>query len=428
MAINPVPAHYPGFIFDGENSRNYGVYITGVDIYGAPERDTELVTIPGRNGDYNLDRGRWKNTKITYECAMGADTEADFLTGIDAFRNMLASRIGYKRLEDEINTGEYRRAVFADGFDVDYIDPKAAAFSVVFECKPQRFLTTGETAQAVTSGGTVTNPTLYDSSPLLSVVGYGGVNINGESLEVLNNPIGDVEIAPVSNYKRGTQSGATWTVGVVTYPDYSPLVVGDTVTVGDNIFYGGNAAAFFDFVIGKADLSVTWTTDGALGADIKYMDNARLVRVIIPVVTYAYGTPTNRSAETITLTITKGTSTSVYNVVVGWQALPHPVEFDVAFDASATQTSYTGTPIDLTQIAGRVAPFIGYSTYSANTDPVYVDLDIGEAYTYIGGEIVSYNSNVYLPWKLPTLSPGANTITFDNTITQFKIVPRWWKL
>ena len=59
---------------------------------------------------------------------------------------------------------------------------------------------------------------------------------------------------------------------------------------------------------------------------------------------------------------------------------------------------------------------------------MYIDLDIGEAYKIEGNEPVSVNDAVVLPAELPTLSPGTNTITFDNTITQLKIVPRWWRV
>ena len=417
MAINPVPAHYPGFIFDGENSRNYGVYITGVDIYGAPERDTELVTIPGRNGDYNLDRGRWKNTKITYECAMGADTEADFLTGIDAFRNMLASRIGYKRLEDEINTGEYRQAVFADGFDVDYIDPKAAAFSVVFECKPQRFLTAGETAQAVTSGGTVTNPTAYEAAPQLQVWGYGGIDINGQPLNIISTPIGQILLA------NGYVGHPTITESL----NLAALNNGDTITINKAFTsLGGRPnASHWDFV---SVVSSTFLHNDLSATKQVYINpNTDLASVQV---------------ETNQITLQKGTAYSGYATVEGVFSVS--TNYDPAINVTVTNTltvSYDGDSTIVMSVSYTVSEdwdvgnpgvifnsIYGNSTQSALGSPIYFDLDIGEAWKEEGGGIVSVNNAVTIPAKLPTLSPGANTIPYDNTITQFKIVPRWWKL
>ena len=67
-----------------------------------------------------------------------------------------------------------------------------------------------------------------------------------------------------------------------------------------------------------------------------------------------------------------------------------------------------------------------YSTASALGNPTYIDLDIGEAYKVDNGQIVSVNNAVSLGGELPTLAPGSTLITYDNTITEVKITPRWW--
>ena len=68
------------------------------------------------------------------------------------------------------------------------------------------------------------------------------------------------------------------------------------------------------------------------------------------------------------------------------------------------------------------------SSKSANGTPTNIDLDIGEAWYMSGSDVISSDSALVLPSTLPTLPPGATTITYDNTITQFKVVPRWWQL
>ncbi|MBR5931241.1 MAG: hypothetical protein IKZ95_04355, partial [Lachnospiraceae bacterium] len=54
------------FVFGGQDSRNYGIYISGSGVFGAPERDGSKVSIPGRNGEMFLDNGRYKNIEIKY--------------------------------------------------------------------------------------------------------------------------------------------------------------------------------------------------------------------------------------------------------------------------------------------------------------------------------------------------------------------------
>ena len=57
MAIKPTPNDnlYKGLVFDGVDSRDYGIYITGDAVFNSPERDVEMIEIPGRNGAYALD-------------------------------------------------------------------------------------------------------------------------------------------------------------------------------------------------------------------------------------------------------------------------------------------------------------------------------------------------------------------------------------
>lgn len=146
MAIAPTGAIYKSLSFDGKNSRDYGVYITGEAVYNAPERDVELVTIPGRNGSFALDNGRFENIEVTYPAGIFAYTEEDFRKAISDFRNLLCSRKGYVRLSDEYNPDEYRMAVYKSGLDVSPAQLKAGEFDITFDCKPQRFLVSGEEA------------------------------------------------------------------------------------------------------------------------------------------------------------------------------------------------------------------------------------------------------------------------------------------
>ena len=42
------------FIFDGHNSADYGLVISGENTHNAPERDTDILDIPGRSGFFFL--------------------------------------------------------------------------------------------------------------------------------------------------------------------------------------------------------------------------------------------------------------------------------------------------------------------------------------------------------------------------------------
>ena len=138
-------APYKYFTFDGESSRNYDVYLTGTGVFNAPQRAVDLLEIPGRNGNYALDQGRFNNITVTYKAGIVDYSESDFADKVSAVRNWLCSKVGYVRLTDDYNPDEYRMAVFKNGITVDHDDLKTGEFEITFECKPQRWLTSGET-------------------------------------------------------------------------------------------------------------------------------------------------------------------------------------------------------------------------------------------------------------------------------------------
>lgn len=155
MGVIKTPNFYKALTFDGVSSRNYGVYITGEAVFNAPARDVEMISIPGRNGAFALDHGRFENIEVTYPAGIFAENEEDFAKAVSDFRNYLCSRPGYCRLTDEYNSDEYRLAVYKSGLEVSPAQLIAGEFNITFDCKPQRFLTSGEEIFSVGTWGEV---------------------------------------------------------------------------------------------------------------------------------------------------------------------------------------------------------------------------------------------------------------------------------
>lgn len=421
MAITTVNSRYEGFIFDGENSRDYGIYVQDVKVFGAPTRDVEMISIPGRDGEFALDKGRFNNIQVVYTCAFGADSKSDFNTGISDFRNWLASRKGYKRLEDEINTAEYRMAVFKNGLDVSTLNKETGTFEVTFDCKPQRFLKSGETAQEVTSGGTITNPTLFEARPLLQVWGYGDIAIGGGTVEVRDAPFGEITISNSTSKSYGITDLTPAAVSTSYDIAFSEAGhnAGDTITVNGATAAVG--AGLWQYAVEDAAASVSAYTFDTLpsvsarsGSPMQF--NAQLS---VQSFTFTAGTAESKSATFVvsgthsgsTITVATGTLTYAY---------------DGAGTITCTFAVTRGAPYQI-NMRVETSEITVYSTATASP-PLYVDLDIGEAYKLAAGEIINANNVVALPSELPVLAPGANTITFDNTVQTLKIVPRWWEV
>lgn len=137
-------AVFNSFTFDDKNSLDYGVYITG-EVYNAPARVVEMISIPGRDGDIALDQGRFENIEVTYHAGAFGASESGFAAKMRAFRNMLASRFNYVKLINTYHPDEYRLALYKSGLDVSSFMSISGEFDIVFECKPHRYLKSGDT-------------------------------------------------------------------------------------------------------------------------------------------------------------------------------------------------------------------------------------------------------------------------------------------
>lgn len=415
MAVKEANSNYKSFTFNGVSAADYGVYVTDVNVFNSAEREVEYITIPGRNGSFALDHGRFENIIVEYECALGQDTDVDFATAISDFRNALAAAKGYQRLEDEMNPDEYRMAVFSKGLDAPTLNQQTATFKVEFNCKPQRYLKSGETAVAVSSGGTISNPTLYDASPLLQVWGYGGLAVNGEPLAINSVPVGNIQISGLQKTDtRGTQASITLNLNALNTGDAFWLEYPTA-----QVHFGGSAIeAQMPHNATVTSLSENWMVaqtswDGAFGSPTLYIKVANTGGRVYEL--YKGDTDTGFRGR---FQVSVGTLSFTYGV-------------DIVYDGGSTITYSIQVNAQNVSVALFIPSFnsaYGVSSKSALGEPLYFDLDIGEAYKVEDGQIISTNSAVTIPAKLPVLKPGANTITYDNTITQFKIVPRWWKV
>lgn len=174
--------------YDGVDSSSFGVFISGEGVFDAPARRGEIISIPGRNGSLFIDEGVFENIEVEYPAFIGTGYEYLFRQKLGDFRSALSSRGNYKRLTDTYHPNEFRLAVYRSGLEVDPEEyNRSGKFELEFDCKPQRFLISGEIPVVFTANGSITNPTLFASSPLIKVTGNGTVAIGDYLFVVKNN-------------------------------------------------------------------------------------------------------------------------------------------------------------------------------------------------------------------------------------------------
>ena len=217
--------------FAGKSTNDYGIWISGEGTYGAPERNVQTQEVPGKNGNLLFDMGNFKNITVKYPAAI----KMDMPSRLRDFVNYAGSQIGYQRLEDTYHPYEYRMAKFVSKMSVDtagYMN-RSGKFNLEFDCKPQRFLKSGEDPIEFTASGKLYNRTEFESKPLLRVYGSGAgtVSIGSETISITAiNEFVDIDCEIMDAFK-----GATNCNGNVSFTDDIILGAGE-----NNIAFTGN--------------------------------------------------------------------------------------------------------------------------------------------------------------------------------------------
>ena len=413
MAINT-------FTFGGITSSDYGIYVSGEGLFNAPKRDAEVVQIPGRDGDYILDKGSFENIEVTYRVFNQEKDLSDFRTKLANLRSALCSKTGYQRLTDTFHPNEYRMAAFIDGIEINPIKYNTASeFEIKFNCKPQRWLTSGETATAVASGGKVTNPTLFDAKPQLQVYGYGNIDMGGVQISVVGEYIGWVQVFNGDSLAKKR----TITIEIdSTYANSS-----DDIVVNKATMFNATKASNSSYIIttGTPTFSGQYTTVSSKNNGDSWHSIDEISFNNVPFVYGTSNTVTDSISVPKTLRVGGNSTTKTYVV-----SLSLVYDGDSTFTLTETYTTTPSSPLstDSSNDSISIGEIMLDSTQSTLGNPMYVDLDIGECYKIENNSAVSVNDSVSLPAELPVLPPGDTTFTYDNTITQFKVLPRWWKV
>ena len=217
---------YHRFIYNGKNSRDLGLVLSGEDVWKTAVPDLEFTSIPGHNGDLLISNNRYKNVDITYHVGV----KRGFPLKYADLLNFLLADPGYHRLEDSYHPEYFRIGVFAAD-----VNPQPGAlnhsgtFDLTFNCKPQKFLKQGERIITLTESGSVYNPTLFTAQPLIRVYGTGEVTIGQNSFQLTeNNEFCDIDCDLQDAYHGPENRNGTL---VLTVGDFPVLKPGENIVV-----------------------------------------------------------------------------------------------------------------------------------------------------------------------------------------------------
>ena len=213
------------FSFDGVPSSNFQAYVFGHGVHNDPEADYKVMEIPGKNGSLHFFNGRYKNVSVEYPVIIKADDRFKLRELVYSFRSFLASKTTYCRLEDSHSPEHYMLGIYKGDTETKITgNGLMTSFTVKFDCKPQRFLKSGDMPITITASGAVYNPTQYDAKPLIRCNGQSGsITVNGVRVSVTGcSSYVDLDCDIMEAYEGSTSRNGTTTLTDGVFPVLSP--------------------------------------------------------------------------------------------------------------------------------------------------------------------------------------------------------------
>lgn len=212
------------------NCKDYGVFVTDAGIYASPEPDYTSYEIAGRNGDLHINNGRYKNVDITYQAFIAHEFEDRFVP----FRSAILSQDGYVRIEDDFKQDMYRLGRLKSGIEGKIkLARGIGTFELEFDCKPQWYLKSGEQETVFTENGSILNPTVFPSKPLIRVYGKGTVTV-GTNVFVINTA--GTEFIEIDTDSKQAYEGTANRNSNIKVNQWGSLTSGNnTITLGTGI-------------------------------------------------------------------------------------------------------------------------------------------------------------------------------------------------
>lgn len=160
-------------IFNGIASKDFEIEVEHFPGYDTPTREYEVIHVPGRNGDIYIDKGTYSNVPRSYDIAFATLKDGQYTMMANRVSEWLHSAVDYARLEDSYEPEYYRLAAYQEATSLENILNHGGRATISFDCKPQRFLKSGDRPILFYENGTLKNPTGFKSLPIITVKGDG---------------------------------------------------------------------------------------------------------------------------------------------------------------------------------------------------------------------------------------------------------------
>ena len=162
------------FYLDGIDARSSGIQLQAPIEFSEAVPVVEAQTIPGRNGDLIWETGSYENRSGSASCFC---LQKDVEKAVSSAGRFLMGKKGYRRLETSDDPDHYWMARVENSPQIAMRLRTIAPFEIGFDCKPQRFVKSGENPIVFTSSGSLFNQYGQIALPFITLYGQGAGRI-----------------------------------------------------------------------------------------------------------------------------------------------------------------------------------------------------------------------------------------------------------
>lgn len=192
-------------IYNGRDLKDFHVdFMDESAFLVVPKPSVTTASVVGRNGDLRYSNKRYENLSIDCKSLI----LGDFRRYYGELAAYLTQDQGYHKLEGFRDPDTYRMAaVESIGEPTLGTFAKRGLFTITFNCKPLRYLRTGDDSITYTGSGNVYSECIIPAKPLLRVYGYGTIVVGTGTITIASGvgPYIDIDCDRKDAY-RGTDN------------------------------------------------------------------------------------------------------------------------------------------------------------------------------------------------------------------------------
>lgn len=162
------------FYLDGIDANTVGINLQNPIQFTQAVPKYSTQSIPGRNGDLIFETDSYENRTGTAKCFC---LQENVELAISASGRFLMGKPGYRRLETSDDPDHFWMVKVKNSPVIDQRLRMIAPFQIKFDCKPQRFLKSGEYAVEFSSDGYLHNIYGQIALPYITMYGSGSGSI-----------------------------------------------------------------------------------------------------------------------------------------------------------------------------------------------------------------------------------------------------------